>query len=97
MARECNEKVTSCKPYCVDVVDFEETRRVFSQINTDLGQIDILVNVAGIWEYAPFLEMTNGSLDRMMEVNFKGCLNTIKLVLPQMVERRRGNIISLPR
>lgn len=95
VARECNGKVTSCKPYSVDVADFEEMRRVFSQINTDLGQIDILVNVAGIWEYAPFLEMTNGSLDRMMEVNFKGCLNAIKLVLPQMVQRRCGKIVSV--
>jgi len=95
VANQCLQMGAFCKSYHADVADFEATRNIFKQILVHLGEIGILINVAGIWERVPFLNMSGKDLDRMIDINFKGCFNTIKLVLPQMVERRHGKIVSV--
>ena len=94
-AERCEEIGCLCKAYAVDVADYEALQSVFDVIYGDLGSIEILVNAAGIWQYTPILETSNRSLDRIMDVNFKGCLNAIKLVLPQMIEKRAGKIVAV--
>ena len=60
-----------------------------------LGPIDILVNNAGWDELHPFLETEEPFWDRVIDVNFKGVLRLTKAVLPGMVERKWGRIVSI--
>jgi len=59
------------------------------------GRVDVLVNNAGIYPSKPFAEMSERDWDRVMGVNLKGVYNCTKAVLPYMMERGHGRIISI--
>ena len=61
----------------------------------EAGAVDILVNAAGWDELKPFLETDADFWQRVIEINYKGCLRTTKAVLPGMVERGFGRIVNI--
>jgi NAD(P)-dependent dehydrogenase (short-subunit alcohol dehydrogenase family) len=78
-----------------DVTRSDEIRAAVEQAARALGPIDVLVNNAGLAWQATFLEMPEGDWDRMLAVHLKGAYNCTRAVLPGMLERRWGRIISL--
>lgn len=89
------EKGVYCRSYKADISNTEILDNVFSLILGQFSYIDILVNAAGIWESVPFIEMRQVDLERVMAVNFTGSFHCIKRVLPHMIKRRYGKIISV--
>jgi 2-hydroxycyclohexanecarboxyl-CoA dehydrogenase len=61
----------------------------------DVGPIDVLVNAAGWDELKPFLETDEDFWERVIAINYKGCLRTTKALLPGMVERGWGRIVNI--
>ena len=61
----------------------------------EAGAVDVLVNAAGWDELHPFLETDEAFWDRVIEINYKGCLRTTKAVLPGMIERGFGRIVNI--
>ncbi len=78
----------------VDVSDHDSFTRFLEQA-TEVDQLDVLVNNAGIMPIGPFLEQSPATLRRTMEVNVLGCLNGMSLALPAMVERGSGHILNV--
>jgi len=60
-----------------------------------VGNVDVLVNAAGWDELRPFLETDEDFWERVIEINFKGCLRTTQAVLPGMIERGFGRIVNI--
>jgi 3-oxoacyl-[acyl-carrier protein] reductase len=62
-----------------------------------LGQVDILVANAGIWnaENAPIESLTERQWDEMMRVNLKSAYSVAHFAVPQMIARRSGRIIVI--
>lgn len=90
-----NDYGVSCYYYLLDVQDIHSIQQVFSTIESEIGQIDVLVNNAG---FGIFNEVLHSSLDEMknmFEVNVFGLIASTKMVLPSMVKRRRGHIINI--
>jgi 2-keto-3-deoxy-L-fuconate dehydrogenase len=58
-------------------------------------RVDILVNNAGIGHVGTILQTAGADLDRLYNVNVRGVFNLSKAFLPQMIERKSGNIINL--
>jgi 2-hydroxycyclohexanecarboxyl-CoA dehydrogenase len=79
----------------LDVTSTDSVREAVAQVTEQLGPIDILVNNAGWDELHPFLETEEPFWDRVIDVNFKGCLRVTHAVLPGMVERKWGRIVSI--
>ena len=79
----------------LDVTSGESVERAVNQATAALGQIDVLVNNAGWDELKPFLETDEQFWDRIIEINFKGCLRLTQQILPGMIERRFGRIVNL--
>lgn len=80
----------------MDVDDDSSVASVLSQVMTDRGGIDVLVNNAGLGGDGWCVEET--SLDtfrQLMETNYFGALRCIKTVLPSMRERGSGTIINV--
>jgi len=92
---EINQLSAECKSFSIDVTNRQSLTEVFARIYGYYSKIDALVNVAGICIRTSFLEMTDEEMDRTLDVNFKGVYNCAKLVLPSMVEKKRGTIISI--
>jgi 3-oxoacyl-[acyl-carrier protein] reductase len=59
------------------------------------GQIDILINNAGIYPRQAFLGMTEEQWDDMQAVNLKSMFHCLQAVLPHMVARRSGKVVNI--
>lgn len=81
--------------YCCDVSSTEGVRQMINEIECSLGSIDLLVCNAGISRQRLFTDITEDEWDRMFAVNVKGVYNCCKEVLPQMIRRQRGKIITI--
>lgn len=79
----------------LDVTDSDSVRAGIEVARTELGPIEILVNNAGWDELVPFLQTDEPFWDRVIEINFKGCLRLTREALPGMVERRWGRMVNI--
>ncbi len=78
-----------------DVTDRGEVRALVGRAESDLGPVDALVNCAGVMYYTLMKNVREDEWDRTVEVNCKGALNCVAAVLPGMLERGRGHIITV--
>jgi NAD(P)-dependent dehydrogenase (short-subunit alcohol dehydrogenase family) len=79
----------------LDVTDFDAIDAAVSEIEANVGPVDVLVNNAGyghegIMEESPLSEMR-----RQFDVNVFGAVAMMKAVLPFMRKRRRGHILNI--
>ena len=79
----------------MDITDAGSVSAGVALVVDQLGPVDILVNNAGWDEMRPFLETEEPFWDRVIDVNFKGCLRVTHAVLPGMVERGFGRVINI--
>jgi short-subunit dehydrogenase len=82
-------------PYAVDVTDLREIEVLRDQIVSQFNQIDGLINNAGIIQ--PFVklhELAYRDIDRVMEVNFQGCLFMTKAFLPYLLKSPSAHLIN---
>jgi D-sorbitol dehydrogenase (acceptor) len=77
----------------VDVTDQPSIDAMVETVVRRAGGFDILVNGAGIFDMAPFLEITPESFDSVFAVNARGLLFTLQAVARQMVAQGRGGKI----
>lgn len=83
-------------PFVADVRSYERLEAAFRQVREHLGPADILVAAAGV--QGPIDSFWNTDLDewrKTLECNLLGVMHAIRLVLPEMVARRRGKVIVL--
>jgi len=59
------------------------------------GDVDILVNAAGIAYLGLIEEMSAGQLEKLLETNCLGYFDLARRVVPGMLERRRGDIVDI--
>src|SRR5437879_4214326 len=79
----------------LDVTDSASVSEASARAAEALGPVDILVNNAGWDELRPFLETEEPFWDKVIDINFKGCLRMTRALLPGMVEREWGRVISI--
>ena len=79
----------------LDVTDGDSVGAAVERVTAELGPVDILVNNAGWDELRPFLETDEAFWDRVIEINFKGCLRLTRRVLGGMVDRRFGRLVNI--
>jgi 2-hydroxycyclohexanecarboxyl-CoA dehydrogenase len=79
----------------LEVTNGDSVRAGVSKARAELGPIEILVNNAGWDELKLFLETDDAFWDRVIEINFKGCLRLTSETLPSMVERGWGRMVNI--
>ncbi|UCD62409.1 MAG: SDR family NAD(P)-dependent oxidoreductase, partial [Flavobacteriaceae bacterium] len=94
--KEQLETLTEVYTLNFDVRDKEAVSNAMDSLPEEFGHIDILINNAGNAHGLDPIE--KGSLadwDAMLDINVKGLLYVSKAILPQMVERKSGQIINI--
>jgi 3-oxoacyl-[acyl-carrier protein] reductase len=81
--------------FTVDVRYAREIAPAAASAMEQFGQIDILINNAGIYPRQPFLSMAEAQWDEMHAVNLKSMFHCLQLVLPHMVARRAGKVVNI--
>jgi NADP-dependent 3-hydroxy acid dehydrogenase YdfG len=82
-------------PFQVDVAAEESFAAFVSSAERAVGGIDVLVNNAGVMPAGPFLEEKMSTTETVFGVNLAGPVNGMRLVLPGMIERRRGHVVNV--
>jgi 3-oxoacyl-[acyl-carrier protein] reductase len=78
-----------------DVADPDQVRHLVDQVRGALGEIEVLVNNAGVLIARPIDELTLEDWDVTMATNLRSLYLTTRLVLPGMRTRRQGTIVNV--
>ena len=78
-----------------DVSRLEDLEALVGKTQAELGGIDLVVNNAGIEHYTDFAAAEPELIEKIMRVNYLAPANLIRLVLPSMIQRRRGHIVNI--
>ena len=78
-----------------DVTDRDQVTSLVARAGEKLGPVEILVNCAGVMYYTMMKNRREEEWERTVEVNCKGALNCVGAVLPGMLERGRGHIVTI--
>ena len=79
----------------VDVTSASDLERATEEAVRRLGHVDILVNTAAVFTYAPVADMGESMWRETIDVNLTGVFLCIKAVLGHMIERKQGAIINI--
>lgn len=78
-----------------DVSNRKAIEAAVAKLQSDLGSIDILINNAGTGTFGKFLELEPEVWENQIKINVFGVYYTTRAVLPQMIERKTGDIINI--
>lgn len=79
----------------LDLQDRERPGPLVHEIEESLGQIDALVNNAGVRRESLLAMMPDRDWDEIMNINLAGAFRCCRAVLPKMMHRRRGSIVNI--
>ena len=79
----------------VDVCVKDATQKMVKKVMDSFGQVDVLVNNAGIIALGLLVDLTEEDFDRVISVNLKGSFLCAQAVAPYMIEQKRGRIINI--
>ncbi len=79
----------------VDVSRGEDCIAGAERVHADRGDLDILINNAGIGHVGTILNTNAEDLERLFAVNVRGMFDLTKAFIPKMIERKYGVIINL--
>jgi 3-oxoacyl-[acyl-carrier protein] reductase len=83
------------KGYQSDAGDFSAAEKLINDIIADFGNIDIVVNNAGITRDNLLMRMTEEAFDEVLRANLKSVFNITKAVQRPMLKARKGSIINI--
>ena len=84
-----------CELFKGDITKENTAKKIVDDFVKTFGQIDILINNAGIWKEAPVDEMTEKQLDETMNINLKAVFFVTKYVVKHMKKMFSGSIIII--
>lgn len=81
--------------YRVDVTDPASFEELVAAAERDLGPMDVLINNAGIMPVGVFMDESDASTKRQIDINVHGVLTGCKLALPRFTARGRGHLVNI--
>ncbi len=79
----------------LDVTNRASFDQFLTEVEARLGPLDVLINNAGIMPIGPFLEETDATAARMIDINLHGVIFGSKLALERFQRRGRGHLVNI--
>jgi NAD(P)-dependent dehydrogenase (short-subunit alcohol dehydrogenase family) len=95
LQRLAEENSLALRPLEMDVRDAASVQRAVDHVHATAGQVDVVVNNAGLMSIGLAEGFTEEQVHNQMDVNFIGPFRVCRAVLPYMRERRSGLIIHV--
>ncbi len=83
------------KGYKSDAADFKQAEQLITDILTDFGNLDIVVNNAGITRDGLLMRMSEEQFDEVIRTNLKSVFNVTKACIKPMLKQKQGSIINI--
>ena len=93
--KEISSFGVSCYAASFDVADEDSVRAFHAEATQRFGQIDILINAAGIGAKSTIAEINDATWDNALAVNLTGAMRTIRCCFPSMMEQGWGRIVNI--
>lgn len=85
--------VANVVAYKCDVASFDEMQKLGEFIRRTFGRCDVLVSNAGVSKISPIVDVCESDFDEIIGTNLKGAYNSVKAVLPLMLNQKNGKIV----
>ncbi len=96
LCRQIVEKGGVAAPFCADVADESAVGKMLEEINEVFGEIDVLVNNAGVaLPQGLFTDFDDSAAKRVFDVNVFGMMNCCRQIVPHFVSKKNGKIINI--
>ena len=79
----------------LDVTDRASFETFLAETESQLGPLDVLINNAGIMPIGPFIEETDRTAARMIDINLNGVIYGSKLALERFLPRNQGHLVNI--
>lgn len=98
-AQELENELTAlgvkAKGYQSNAADFNEAQKLVDDVIAEFGNVDILINNAGITKDNLLMRISEEDFDTVIDVNLKSVFNMTKAVQKIMLKNRAGSIINM--
>nr|AEO27381.1 short chain dehydrogenase/reductase [Pseudomonas sp. 19-rlim] len=84
-----------CLAVTTDVTSATAVQNLVDQALARFGQVDVLINNAGLMAISPLAERKTDEWERMIDINIKGVLHGIAAVLPVFQQQQHGHVINI--
>ena len=88
-------KGVKAKAYKSNAASFQEAEELVAKVLEDFGNVDILINNAGITKDNLLMRMSEEDFDRVIEVNLKSVFNMTKAIQRTFLKQRHGSIVNM--
>jgi 3-oxoacyl-[acyl-carrier protein] reductase len=92
---ELTSNKSLCKAYKSDASKIEECENLVEKVITDFGNIDVLINNAGITKDNLLMRMTEEDFDSVIRINLNSVFNMTKACQRIFLKNRAGSIINM--
>ncbi|KHN87501.1 Epidermal retinol dehydrogenase 2 [Toxocara canis] len=94
-AQMCREIGSECHTYTLDMSKRELIYETAERVKSSVGDVDILINNAGILNNGPFMDVSDERIRKVMDVNVMANIWIVRSFLPSMLENDRGHLVSI--
>lgn len=98
-AKSVVEKITDnggvARAYKADISNAGEVARLFEDVSAELGEIEVLVNNAGVAHIGLLQDMTDSEIERLVGVDLLGAIYCSKEAVKRMFKLHKGVIINI--
>ena len=95
VVREIDSQGGNANLFPCDITKPADIGKTIRAIRQNIGDVDVLINNAGITVFKTFLRTSSKEFSAIIKTNLEGQVGCIRAVLPSMVKRKKGWIISV--
>ncbi len=95
LQEELKNKGYNIEIYKADVSKREEVKKLVKYAEDKFGDIDILINNAGIYHFKMFIDITDEEWDEIIQTNLNSAFYTTQEVVKNMIKNKKGCIINI--
>jgi 3-oxoacyl-[acyl-carrier protein] reductase len=95
LENELSEMGIKAKGYKSNAADFNEAQKLVDDVMAEFGNVDILINNAGITKDNLLMRMSEEDFDKVIEINLKSVFNMTRAVQKIMLKNRKGSIVNM--
>ena len=92
---ELSQLGVKAKGYKSNAANFDQAQALVQDVLNDFGQIDILINNAGITKDNLLMRMSEADFDSVIDVNLKSVFNMTKAIQTTFLKQRKGAIVNM--